>query len=316
MLKLIIPVLLLVLLFFLRHALAPFFVGIVIAYILDPYVSFLEKKFGGKRLLCVLLAYATLITAAVLLILGFADIIAGKIASGSLQEALHTLRTYYREYSAVLEKLPLFSDASPDVGHLIQILGGGTVTFLIGMISGVYLLKDKAYFLRLANKTFHLLLPQRIHGLLRELLFAIGDVISAFLRGVFVDSVIVAFLSSLILSLLGVDFAVFIGCFAGLVNVIPYFGPIIGILPAALAALAEGGLYKALLAAAALFTVQQIECNFIYPRIIGKSTGLHPLFVLTAVSVAGSLGGLLWMILAVPLAGIIRVLLCKWAEKQ
>ena len=140
--------------------------------------------------------------------------------------------------------------------------------------------------------------------------------ISAFLRGVFVDSVIVAFLSSLILSLLGVDFAVFIGCFAGLVNVIPYFGPIIGILPAALAALAEGGLYKALLAAAALFTVQQIECNFIYPRIIGKSTGLHPLFVLTAVSVAGSLGGLLWMILAVPLAGIIRVLLCKWAEKQ
>lgn len=118
------------------------------------------------------------------------------------------------------------------------------------------------------------------------------------------------------LSIIGIDFAVFIGCFAGLANVIPYFGPVIGIIPAALAGLAEGGIYKAILSAASLFAVQQIECNFIYPRIIGRSTGLHPLFVLTAVSVAGSFGGLLWMVLAVPIAGILRVLICKWAEKQ
>ena len=134
------------------------------------------------------------------------------------------------------------------------------------MVAGIYLLKDKDYFLRLANKALHLLLGQKTHGILREILFDIDSVISSFLRGVFVDSVIVAFLSSLALSIIGIDFAVFIGCFAGLANVIPYFGPVIGIIPAALAGLAEGGIYKAILSAASLFAVQQIECNFIYPQ--------------------------------------------------
>lgn len=166
------------------------------------------------------------------------------------------------------------------------------------------------------NKAMHLLLGQKVHGVVREILFEINDVISAFLRGVFVDSVIVAFLSSLALASIGIDFAVFIGCFAGIANVIPYFGPIIGIIPAVLAGMADGGISKAILAAIALFAVQQVECNFIYPRIIGKSTGLHPLFVLIAVSIAGYFGGLLWMVLAVPIAGVARVLICKWAEEQ
>ncbi len=198
----------------------------------------------------------------------------------------------------------------------MQSLGSGAVNFFIGSVAGVYLLKDKEFFLRLGNQAMHLLLPQKPHGLLREVLFEINEVIAAFLRGVFVDSVIVAFLSSLVLSLLGVEFAVFIGCFAGIANVIPYFGPVLGIVPAFLSALLSSGLPRAVLAAASLFAIQQLECNFIYPRIIGKSTGLHPLFVLTAVSVAGALGGLFWMILAVPVAGIIKVLLCKWAEAQ
>ena len=73
------------------------------------------------------------------------------------------------------------------------------------------------------NKAMHLLLGQKVHGVVREILFEINDVISAFLRGVFVDSVIVAFLSSLALASIGIDFAVFIGCFAGIANVIPLF---------------------------------------------------------------------------------------------
>ena len=95
MLKAVILIVIFILIFLLRRALIPFGIGVVIAYILDPYVSFLEKKLSGKRLLCVMLAYITIIIAAALLILGFADIIAGKISGGSLQDALHTLQAYY-----------------------------------------------------------------------------------------------------------------------------------------------------------------------------------------------------------------------------
>ena len=316
MIKILILSLIFIFLFLIRHTLTPVAVGLCIAYVLDPYVQWLSAKLHGRRFLCVLLAYLTGIGAVIILIWGFADMIAGKISSGSLQESILSLQLYYEQYKDVLTDLFGFSLKTPDLGRLIQSLGRGAVKFFIGMIMGVYLLKDKAFFLRIGNQTLHLLLPQKMHGLIREVLFEIHEVVSAFLRGVFVDSVIVAFLSSLALSLLRVDFAVFIGCFAGIANIIPYFGPVIGIIPACLSAAADGGLTLAILTALALFGIQQVECNFIYPRIIGKSTGLHPLFVLTAVSIAGSIGGLLWMILAVPAAGILKVLICKWAQSQ
>lgn len=304
------------LLFLIRRALFPLAIGIAAAYILDPFVECLSAKLNGRRLTAVCLAYLSVILAAAFLILGFADIITGQIAKGSVQKALSVLQKYYEEYSDFLPEIFNFSANSPNTAAFLQNLGNGAADFLVGMIAGVYLLKDKDFFLRLVNQTAHLLLKQKTHGKLREILFEIHQVVSAFLRGVLVDSVIVAFAASLTLSLLGVKFAVLIGCFAGITNVIPYFGPFIGIVPAVLSALADGGLSLAAAAGLSLFAVQQIECNFIYPRIIGKSTGLHPLFVLISVSAAASVGGLFLMILAVPIAGIIKVLVSKWAVEQ
>lgn len=302
--------------FFLRHALIPAFIGIAIAYILDPYVCWLEKKLSLQRVFCVGVAYLTVAGALCLLIFGFADIAADRLASESLQTALLSLQAYYEEYKSLIRQLFGISFGRTDIVLLAQSLGNALAKFFIGAVAAIYLLKDKAFFLRLCSKGLHLFLGQKTHGILREIAFSVNDVITAFLRGVFVDSVIVAFLSSLALALIGVDFSIFIGCFAGIANIIPYFGPVIGIIPAALIALVQGGLSKAVLAALALFAVQQVESNFIYPRIIGKSTGLHPFFVLISVSAAGAVGGLLWMILAVPLAGIIKVLFEKWAQTQ
>lgn len=314
MLKTFIAISLLLLIFTARKALIPLAIGIVTAYILEPYVCWLTCKLSIRRIFCVFLAVLTVLTALLLLLFGFADIIAGKIASGSLSESLFSLQRYYTEYKGVFEDYLNLQIKMPDISKLIQRLGSGAIKFFVGIIICIYLLKDKDFFLKLMTRIFHLFLPQRIHGILREILFDIDRVISSFLRGVFVDSVIVAFLSSLALSCLKVDFAIFIGCFAGIANVIPYFGPILGIIPAVIAGFMSGGIYKAVLSALSLIIVQQIECNLIYPRIIGKSTGLHPLFVLIAVSTASYFGGLLWMVLAVPIAGILKVLLTKWAE--
>lgn len=324
MLKILFIIIILASVFFLRRALIPVAIGITIAFVLSPFVDWIEQKLvrenrrsGGLRLLCVLLAYAIVLTAMAFLIWGFADIIAGKLASGTLQEAVASLKVYYNQYKGELNGLLGFSLSRFDMSSFIVAVGSSTINIVIGMVAGIYMLTDKQFFIRLGNQSMHLLLPQKVHGVLRELLFEINDVISAFLRGVLVDSVIVAFLSSLALTIIGIDFAVFIGCFAGIANVIPYFGPVIGIIPAVIAAMTSGGgLSKAIAAAIALIAVQQVEANFIYPRIIGKSTGLHPLFVLISVSIGGYFGGLLWMILAVPAAGIIKVIICKWAEEQ
>jgi predicted PurR-regulated permease PerM len=70
------------------------------------------------------------------------------------------------------------------------------------------------------------------------------------------------------------------------------------------------------LAVVILFAIQQIDANFIYPKVVGSSTGLHPLAVLLSVSVFGYFGGILGMILAVPLAGIIQIFVLRWFEER
>ena len=160
----------------------------------------------------------------------------------------------------------------------------------------------------------HLVMPQKGHAVLIETLSEMNAVLSRFIRGALLDALIVAVLSSIGLSIMGLEAAVFIGIFAGISNVIPYFGPVIGMIPAFLMGLCTGGFWHGVLAIAILFAIQQIDANFIYPKVVGSSTGLHPLMVLLAVSVFGYFGGILGMILAVPLAGIIQVFVVKWAS--
>jgi predicted PurR-regulated permease PerM len=112
------------------------------------------------------------------------------------------------------------------------------------------------------------------------------------------------------------EFAVFIGCFAGISNIIPYFGPVLGMIPAFIVGAFTGGLTQGLLAVLVLLVIQQIDANIIYPKVVGSTTGLHPLFVLLAVSVSGSFFGILGMILAVPAAGILQVFILKWVRKK
>ncbi len=316
MFKSFILILLIILIWILRHALMPVFLGIVMAYIINPYVDYLQKKLFSNRIFSILVAYLSIFTTVIFLIIGFANIIAGEIRTGSLQNAISSLLNYYKEYEDILNHYLGFYLKNIDIPSIIESISDIALSTLIGLVISIYLLKDKHLFLLLINKSLHLLLPQKIHGIVREICFDIDRVVSSFLRGVFVDSVIVSFFSSLVLFLAQLDFAIFIGCFAGISNIIPYFGPVIGMIPAGLIGFSEGGIPKALLTIGLLFAVQQIECNFLYPKIIGKSTGLHPLFVLISVSIAGYFGGLIWMILAVPIAGILNVFIKKWAEYQ
>ena len=141
---------------------------------------------------------------------------------------------------------------------------------------------------------------------LNEVLYDIDMVFSRFLRGQLLDALIVAIVTSIVLTIIRLDFAVLLGCFAGITNIIPYFGPIFGAIPAIIVALLSGGFSKAIVTLIAFIVIQQIDGNFIYPKVVGSSTGLHPLFVLLAVTFGGYFWGILGMILAVPIAACIK----------
>jgi len=335
------------------------FMGLLIAYLLDPMVSRIDKKLLRRalisneahnkkskkkesvcRLLSIFITFIIVIAAIVLIIYGFTAMILGQFVFTDIFATLDTLIQQLANYEAEIrlwianhfpdgylgEKVMEIANivilwisdnfsASTAITAVSEAVGS-IINFVIGIIISIYLLNDKELFIGLWNRGIKLILPEKACTTLNDTLHEIDDVISLFLRGALLDAVFVGILSSIGLSILHIEFAVFIGIFAGICNVIPYFGPVIGMVPAFIMGWLTEDFVHGLLAIVVLLIVQQIDSNIIYPKVVGSSTGLHPLAVLLAVSVFGYFGGIIGMLIAVPTAGVIQVFIKKWVMKR
>jgi predicted PurR-regulated permease PerM len=165
-----------------------------------------------------------------------------------------------------------------------------------------YLLKDAEYF----RKQSMLLLPKK-HRSKAILLFRdIDNAFGKFIRGQIIIAMFIGLLTTTALSIIHVKYAVFLGLFAGLANIIPYFGPIIGLVPTVIFALFDSP-SKAMYAAASFILIQQIESGILTPKIIGESVGVHPVYVILSLFIGGKLVGIAGMILAVPVLVAIKL---------
>ncbi len=304
----------------------------------DPIKA--EKREGLRRLISVLFTVILVIAAIIALMYGFTVLLIGKVVfndlSALMESFMAALLSYedtFRNWIAtnmpngmLSEKLGEIAtyvmgwlSENISVSNLIATfanIGGNVIDVVIGIIISIYLMKDKKFFLGLWRKFLHLTFPQKGNAVITEALSEVNDVLSKFIRGALLDALFIAILSSIGLSIMGLEAAVFIGVFAGICNVIPYFGPVIGMIPAFLMGLFTEGFWEGAIAVIILFVIQQIDANLIYPKIVGSSTGLHPLMVLLSVSVFGYFGGILGMLLAVPIAGVIQVFVVKWATNK
>ena len=304
----------------------------------DPIKA--EKRSSLYHFISVILTLLLVLAAVIALIYGLAVMIIGRVVFQSLSETIQDLIAGFSGYQATFrnwiatnvpegmlsEKLVEFTNTlmswigdnvnATSVISFFTNIGGGVIDTVIGIIISIYLMKDKHFFIGLWRKFLHLTLPQKSNAVLTETLSEINGVLSKFIRGALLDALIIAILSSIGLSVMGLEAAVFIGIFAGIANVIPYFGPVLGMIPAFLMGFCTDGFWHGVLAVAILIVIQQIDANIIYPKIVGSSTGLHPLMVLLAVSIFGYFGGILGMLLAVPTAGVIQIFVLKWANTR
>ncbi len=295
-----------------------------------------EKIIRRTRVLSVLLTYIFLIGILVLCLYFLATLLLGKLVFNvSLPQLYNDISAYLVSYESSIRdwvsNLPqgVFTEQIDNLVQkvikwitdnfsaeaamgLISGVGVSVVNFIIGIMVSIYLSIDKDFFIRLWGNAMALMLPEKGCFALDRTLKEINEVTSKFLRGVLLDTLIVAMLSSIGLLIAGQQFALFLGVFAGLCNIIPYFGPIIGMVPAFIIGVFTDGLWQGLLAIVVLFIVQQLDATLIYPRVVGAATGIHPLFVLIAVTVGGYYFGLVGMILAVPTAGILQIFLHRW----
>ncbi len=336
-------------------ALSPLFIGLIVAYLLDPLVTRIDKRLlqralavqgkeGSKkikreslcRMLAILITFLIAIAAIALIIYGFAVMLLGQFVFTDIDTMFASLYDQIMSYEEefrhwVANKLPdgFISEKITELVSLIVVwlsdnfsasatiaavsgAVGSIINFVIGLIISIYLLKDKEVFINIWKKFLNLIMPDRYANTINNTLNEVDDVISLFIRGAMLDAVFVAILSSIGLSILGLEFSVFIGVFAGICNVIPYFGPVLGMVPAFIIGWLTEDFMQGLLAVVILLVVQQIDSNIIYPKVVGSSTGLHPLAVLLSVSIFGYFGGILGMLLAVPTAGVLAIFIKKW----
>lgn len=190
---------------------------------------------------------------------------------------------------------------------------------LIGLIISVYLLSDTEYYLGVCKKMAFAVLPQKKAAVLLKTMHKANRIYSSAILGKILDSTIIGllcFIGTSILSLffptLG-EYVVLVSLIVGITNVIPFFGPYIGGVPCTLLIMCINPVHG-LIFGFFLIVLQQFDCNYLDPHIVGGQVGLKPLFVLTACLLGGGLFGLVGMLVAVPTFALAYSLLKSYLE--
>ena len=220
---------------------------------------------------------------------------------------------------APAELRPYITQIPKEINDLVATYGLGVAQRAIGVlfslaslflsviivpILSVYLFFD----CREVKRGFLGFIPSRARPKTIAILTDVKDVIGAFIRGQVLDGVILAVMVSVMLWALHVPYALLIGVAAGFLNLVPYLGAIIGFIPSVALALAYNGWENAALVALLFGVIQQIDGNFILPRIMKENVLLSPLVIIIAILVFSALFGVVGTFLAVPLAAVMRVL--------
>ena len=150
--------------------------------------------------------------------------------------------------------------------------------------------------------------PKKYRGYIEDLWHRVQVKMSHWFQGQMLLMIIIGVLTYLALIILNVPNALFLSVFAGIMEIIPIFGPIFGAIPAILMAWTTGNFTVVLVVIAVFIIIQQIENNLIYPLVVSKVVGISSTLIILAAVIGGSIAGFVGVVIAVPLAGIIQEL--------
>ncbi|MCI0434127.1 MAG: AI-2E family transporter [Gemmatimonadetes bacterium] len=310
--------------------LAPFILSLAIAYILDPAVDVLERRMPRALAIAVLIVpVVTLIAVALIVVV---PLLVQQIATliDGLPDALRTIQDWLGRLSRMnIPLLPQLEFLDPDrlretlqdqqtrilEGGLSALLGVGRGVGILLAIFGyviltpilvVYLLRD---FDNITARAASLIPPGRKEtwlAFLREY----DALLSRFLRGQVLAASIVGLLTWLGLWIIGFPYSGLVGAIAGVFNLVPYLGLVASILPVIVIALLSGSVVASLIKAGIVFAiVQTIDSAVTGPRIVGESVGLHPVWVMLALSIGSFFFGFVGLLLAMPAAVFVKLLI-------
>ncbi|WP_033828333.1 AI-2E family transporter [Bacillus andreraoultii] len=164
-----------------------------------------------------------------------------------------------------------------------------------------YFLKDIAYI----KSTFWSFIPRKWRKQTSIFLENVEQSLGNYIRGQLIVCATVGIIASIFFWIIKIDYPLLLGSIIGITNVIPYFGPFIGIVPAAIIA-SQISIKMVIFVVLFLFCLQFVEGNILSPYIVGKSLRMHPLLIMFSILIGGEIGGVIGLIFAVPIVAIIK----------
>ncbi len=298
-------------------------ISFLVAYILEPLVSSLEYR-GMARTQAVLIIFvvigifvAGLIAIVIPPLVNELKTIEHGLSSGSSAAYFSKMETWLHDQIPFID--PNTMHLQEKVTHalsgltqsMFSIIGSvvSIVTTLIIIPFAVFFfLKDG----RDMKKAIVSMIPNRYFEMSLNLIHKTDEQLGSYLRGQFFDALIIGFLSIIALWILNVPYFILIGVFAGLANMIPYVGPLTGAVTAIIVVMISGGSGQQMLLVAGAFAVIQLMDNvLVQPLVVAKTVNLHPLLIIFVVIIGGQFFGILGMLLAVPVTGMLKVLIAE-----
>lgn len=311
--------------------LSPLFIGIIVAWLLNPFVKWLEKK-NVRRGIAASLSYVILVAAIFLLIKAIIPLLYNQTIElvGNFPNIFQSLKDWFSgllnnfnsnminvdnvEKTLLLKLDEISGNLSTSMPTFIigsvTSVASSIGTFVIGLVIGFYLLLG---FDNLESIVFDII-PKKIRKSSKELGTKVNQSLRNYVNGAFIDSCVVFLISTIAFALIGLKSPILFGLFCGLMNVIPYAGPYIGGAPAVIVAFSQGvGIGIAVLIA--IIIIQLIEGNVLQTLIISKTTKLNPVIIIIGLLIFGHFFGIIGMLLSTPIIGVCKVIITYFDEK-
>ena len=192
----------------------------------------------------------------------------------------------------------------------------GIVNIFIAVICSVYILAQRTRIIRFLNRLAKAALTERGYERYQKYFITGNGIFFRYLSSQLVDGIVVAILTSIAMSIIGVKYSILLGTLIGISNLIPYFGAIFGVAIAIIITLLTGGWEQALIMGIVVIILQQIDANIINPRITSSSLKVSPLLIMFAVTVGGAYFGILGMFLAAPILTLVKVIVEDFIEEK
>ena len=315
---------------------SPIIYAFALAYILYRPMKFIEGKLTtlinkcckdksfkgielGVRLLSIVIVFV-IVGASLMLLIHFlvppivenvqkllrSNLQLGEPFKAALLELNHTLENAKSDFNVLIQSKDFILTLAGYVGKVIGNLGGAVIDFVATLILTFYFLKDKERLFKAMNRFGDVIFSPKIKKYVHVVLGDIDEIIGGFIVGTLLAGIIVGVISTALMLMIGHPFAVLIGTVAGITNMIPYVGPLVGAVLALVLGLLDSvslGVTGCIL----LLLYQQIDGNFIEPKVVGDKIGLPPVWILIVVIIGGSYYGGMGMILSAPVAALIKI---------